>query len=970
MKKLWLSIPLVLLIAGGAVWWASCEAEVSPGPIEAKPEVSLDQPFVHAESGEEAFDAGVGRVWGRVIDENAEPVSSARVRLYAKQPEIEELECGVCHLTVLDCEDPSTVRQVIKGLHEGSLKPPVPVAEAVTGPDGTFAFENVPFGGLVVATSGKLSATEIPDSEDLTLVLEPALTQTLRAVDLEGIGIGSARVTLYSPLDGTLEDHRVDAEGNVTLASLDHRAWFFLEADGMLPVGRRLEMAGELVMTAPRTLIIHTRMGGQNVDADVEIFMHGEPRKLRTRDGVLKLEQLPYGSYLVAVKSDSLAAAEQDVELTLLVTELEFELRKGSKLLLTVVNASGEPLEDVSGSISGNDGNANADAQQGALLILGPVPEGEYTLSVTSEGMVSIDRPIDLKPGETNLEVTMRPAPRLTGLVLDGEGKPVARARVEALENEQEIALDLTDDEGKFDLELHYNGSFTLRAEEQRLGIAEGTAQLPGPPVTLRLNAKGVLEVEVFDADGQRLPADVMVRSEKGATVKWVEDDEGKPSRLAGLEPGAYVVEKIIPERMPITQKVEVLEGRVTRVVLRAELGATVNGKVIDHLGKPVEQAIVTVNGRPQTAVTGADGHFEWKGLTPGSTEVWAIQTNGAESKHITVTAPASEVVLTIAEVAKVTGRVVDERGTPITEFDANSERVKTPDGRFSVPSPNKTLDVWVEGFAAVYLTTAEGDVGDVVMKKDPVVEGDVLDGEGKPVSGATVLGSMDLAPATSDAAGRFKLTLTSDEPQDLIATRGAMSGRTTVKLGSIAHIVMQRGTSLSGKVVDPSGKPVPTQVNASSRMTQRPIEIDTDENGRFQLDLPQGVWIFSTRSNRVMRAVDVKGDHMELTLGEEAGACGLSLRSDKPIDAVWLLTTALSPDDGPWDLAGKSAGSVEVPVITPSLEVNARGLPCGSYTLAASIENVVTSIPLQLSQPAQRVFVAPQAAPLPEPAP
>ena len=92
MKKLWLSIPLVLLIAGGAVWWSSCEAEVSPGTIEVKPGVSLDQPFVHAEDGEEAFDAGVGRVFGRVVDEKIEPVSGARVRLYAKEPEIEELE--------------------------------------------------------------------------------------------------------------------------------------------------------------------------------------------------------------------------------------------------------------------------------------------------------------------------------------------------------------------------------------------------------------------------------------------------------------------------------------------------------------------------------------------------------------------------------------------------------------------------------------------------------------------------------------------------------------------------------------------------------------------------------------------------------------------------------------------------------------------------------------------------------------
>ena len=358
---------------------------------------------------------------------------------------------------------------------------------------------------------------------------------------------------------------------------------------------------------------------------------------------------------------------------------------------------------------------------------------------------MSVEKPIDLKPGETTLEVTMRPAPKLAGVVLDVDGKPVASARVSAMESDQEISLDLTDEEGKFELELHYTGTFLIRAEEQRSGVAELTTQVPGPPVSLRLAPRGVLEVEVFDADGQPLPNDVMVRSEKDQSVKWVDPEEGKPGRLAGLAPGAYVVEKTIPERLPLTQKVEIIEGKVTRVTLRADRGATVGGKVVDHLGKPVEGAMVSVVNRPEMVSSGPDGRFEWKGVAPGAVELFAMHPNGAESTHAKINAPATEVVLTIPEVARVTGRVVDEKGAPVHAFEANGESVKADDGRFDVPSPNHTLDVWVEGYAAVFLTTAEGDVGDVVMKKEPLIEGDVLDAEGKPVSGATVMGTTDV---------------------------------------------------------------------------------------------------------------------------------------------------------------------------------------------------------------------------------
>ena len=961
MRKLWLVIAVVVSAAAAFAWWLMREPEVAAARDDTT--AQRDRPFIHAPEGEEAVDAGVGRVSGRVVTQDAVPVMGARVRLYARGPELEDLECAVCQLTVLDCEDPSTVKRVIKGLREGTLLPPPVLAEVFTDTEGHFDFEDAPLGGEVVAVSAQLSAEAACDSEPLELMLEPALTQEVHVSDFEGKPVSAARITLYSPRDGTLVQKGVDAEGKVTLETLDHRAWFFGEADGTLPAGHRLEAGGELVLAEPRTLIVRTRMGGQPVDAELEIFMHGEARKLKTHEGALTLEQLPFGYYTVAVSSEALAAAEQSVELVKPVTELEFELRKGSRLLVTVVSASGGPLEQVNGSLSGSDSNTSADARQGALLILGPVPEGEYVLSISSEGMVQIDKPIDLKPGETSLELLMRPAPKVSGVVFDADGKPVPGARVAAYESEQELGTSLTDDEGKFEIELHFAGSFQVRAEEPRHGVAEATTQVPGPPLSLRLAAKGVLEVEVFDADGKPLPTDVMVRSEKDQSVKWIDDEEGKPGRLAGLAAGTYLVEKAIPDRLPISTKVDVADGRVTKLVLKADRGASIAGKVVDHRGKPVEGAMISVAGRAESVVSSAEGRFEWKGIAPGAAEIFAMHRNGAESAHVKLTAPATDVVLSIPQVARVTGRVVDEKGVAVRAFEANGEQVKAPDGRFDVPSPNHTLDVWGEGYAAAFLTTAEGDVGDVVLKKEPVIEGDVLDGEGKPVSGATVMGSVDLTPATTDASGRFKVTINSEDPQDLVATRGAMSGRTAAHPGAAAHIVMQRGTAVSGKVVDATGKAVPTLVTATSRLNQRPLEIDTDEKGLFQMDLAQGVWLFSTRFNRVQRAIDVRGDRLEVTLGEEAGACGLSLHSSKTIDAIWLLTAPMAVSDGPWDLVGKAAGSIEVPVTTPAFEVNARGLPCGSYTLAASIENVVTSAPLELRGPAQRVQIEPHVS-------
>lgn len=965
MRRVLIVIGVVVLATAGLVWWLTRDPELPTDPTATtEPDRTLDdKPFAFSTpEDDEDFDAGVGHVSGRVVKEDGTPVPGARVRVFGSEPELERLECGVCKLPVTDCGDPSTVRRMLQGVRDGTIHPGVAVAEMTSGADGTFAFDNVPLGGVVYVTASFFSAEQSLDTEPMEVTVTPATVGTVTATDAEGKALAGVTVTVYSPFDGTLSVHQTDAEGHAALEGLDPRAYVFAEKEGSLPVGQHFMEDLQFVLAPPRTLVIHTHLGTELVDADITIDLHHEERTLRTKGGVLRLEQLPQGFYTVGATSAALAAASQSVELVEPVTELDFQLRRGSKLLVSVLSPTGEPLEQVSGSISGADGDANGDAEQGALLILGPVPEGEYNLSVSSEGMVPINRTIDLKPGETNLELTMRAAPKLTGKVLNGEGKPVAQARVGAFEGDQEIAIAISSDEGEFELEFQYQGRFELRAEEARAGVGKLEVAVPSAPVTLKLESKGVLEVEIIDIDGKQLPNDLMVRSLKDQSAHWVEDqsNSGEPGRLAGLETGKYLLEKNLPERMPIEATVEITEGKTTRLTLHANAGVTVGGKVVDHLGKPVVQASVILTTRAEVVQTDEQGHFLIKGVPPGPGEIFATHPTGAESNKVKITAPTQEVVLTVPEIARVKGRAVDEKGAAVKSFEANGEKVETDDGRFEVAAPNKSLDLWAEGYVSVFMTTAEGDVGDVVLKKEPTVEGDVVDAEGKPVGGASVAGSLDSAPVVTDANGRFKLVITDENPQELIATRGSMSGRAPLKLGTLNHLVMGRGTTVIGKVVDATGKPVPTYVTATSRNTQRPMEIDTDETGHFQLELSQGVWIFSTRSNRAGRSIDVKGDRMEITLGETPGSCSAVVRSTKPIDGIWFLTTSVSEDEGPWEMVSRNAGSIEVPVTSPALEISVRGIPCGHYTVAGSVENIITSTSADLRGAGQVIELVP----------
>ncbi|MFT3707980.1 MAG: hypothetical protein QM817_10025 [Archangium sp.] len=309
---------IVVLVTGGLIWWLTREPSTPGTNVTPVTDGKFDEPpaeFRHPErDAEDVIDAGVGRVAGRVLTDTDVPAPGARVRFYAAQPDLSSLECAVCELPVLSCGHHTTVRKLIDGIRAQTFKPPVPIAETTAAEDGTFAFEGVPLDGLVYATQGTRSAEEWASEESIEVMLGEQTSREVLIYDAEQKGIGGVAVGIYEPYEGTLREARSDAEGHLTITSTDPWAWVFVDREGMLPVGQQLEGLSQFTLAGPKTLIVHTLMGGQPVEADVSILLHRQERKFRSKDGLLRLESLPLDYYTVTVGSDSLASSEQSVE--------------------------------------------------------------------------------------------------------------------------------------------------------------------------------------------------------------------------------------------------------------------------------------------------------------------------------------------------------------------------------------------------------------------------------------------------------------------------------------------------------------------------------------------------------------------------------------------------------------------------------------------------------------------------------
>jgi hypothetical protein len=193
----------------------------------------------------------------------------------------------------------------------------------------------------------------------------------------------------------------------------------------------------------------------------------------------------------------------------------------------------------------------------------------------------------------------------VTGLVLDPDGKPMARAFVGCDDRDQMLAT-ATDEEGRFTLAAGAAGCFAIASHADFMP-AERVQLAAGRAVTLRLRRGGVIEGVVVDEhDAPVTSYQLAIESYLGTSdnpptiglVKAVQDPRGA-FRWESLAPGSYVLGASAPGRPPgRSRSVDVEIDRTThhvRIVIAP--GATLSGRIIDaDTRKPVAGAVIALD--------------------------------------------------------------------------------------------------------------------------------------------------------------------------------------------------------------------------------------------------------------------------------------------------------------------------------------------------------------------------------------
>ncbi|MBL8953523.1 MAG: carboxypeptidase regulatory-like domain-containing protein, partial [Myxococcaceae bacterium] len=663
-------------------------------------------------------------------------------------------------------------------------------------------------------------------------------------------------------------------------------------------------------------------------------------------------------------------------------------------LSVGVFDEKGEPIREARITVEGYGTSVlKTTDDTGALVVFEQLAEGAYQVHVEAEGLRDAQRRVDLKAGDNHLEVTLQAASMLSGTVVDAEGKPVPSATVELVSQIHEAQATSTNDDGTFELQVDEPGDYRVRAREPQLGQVTKDVTAPASGVVLKLDAMGRIEVRVTADKNPVRGAYVSVYGTGPSS-----DDSGSAStddrgvaRLAGLLGGSYMVNVEQSGYQRVTpQMVKLAPGGKAEVTIALDRGVEIVGRVVDETGKPVPNTDVhTVAGDVKVGDEAAaeveaaastysdeNGEFRLEGLKPGHTYTIAATADDRATKApVKVKAPASGVTVKVEPLPGVKGRVIDETGSPVLAFRVDGREFDTRDGRFTIgreaDSEGKIyLSVDAEGFEALTVEQPfTDDLGNLTLKKAPLLRGVVVDANGQPVSGADVTCDQCIDSTISAADGTFTLPVSQDSPEPTItASRLNHRGKTKVTGTAGAVTVKLEGpVRVEGIVKDPAGRPI------SARITVREINgaaeerLDSGPDGKFELDVPEGLWMFITRMSSNGQTVKVVPPKTFVTLGAPPGTCAITITVAEPVGDAWLVPG--EPERVPLEQLDDDAlyaGAVALDLPLPNRPTRSAGLTCGVYTLITTDSSGVRRERVDVRAPESSYFMPPGP---PEPA-
>jgi protocatechuate 3,4-dioxygenase beta subunit len=930
-------------------------------------------------------------------------VSGAEVRVFRRGDHaLVSLNCPVCSKPLLECGDPQTAHALLDLVRSGGALVK-PFAITTTGSDGAFRFDAVPDEPLLlVARAGALDAAQesAAGTDDAVLVLTPNSGFSVKVTKADWNGhdasaVPGAKVTAISLATMALAEATAGPDGIARFGELGSKSgvWVFVEAPGCVSESSTLypeEPQTEITLSIARTLIVHTLIGGKPTEATVTVTGERQhPRVQKTQAGITRFEGLGSEMYDAFATTEAMVSPRRPVYLEEQVLTVNFELRASARILLTVIDEQGEPVDNAEVTVSGQDGDFHSETtSEGRMIVIGPVAEGSRGVTVSSEDFLPWTREQDIRPGDNPIEVVLKKGLTIRGTVLDAEGKKVPQALVLAHSPMSGPESSYTDSEGSFELVLDEAGIHELTASEVSAGTGTVRATAPSENLVIHLDPRARLRIFVHDGRTPVAGASISMVDARGETSRFSgRTGEDGALLLAGLESGTY---KVFVEsedfRRASPPDVTVAEGRTLAIDVPVDRGLTIQGVVVDEEGAPVSDANVQTEPYASATRTDEAGRFTLTTLDPLVNYVLQAGDELREGAPVEIRGPQGLVKLVVKARPSIRGRVVDQlSGAPVLRFRIDSRPVDSTDGTFSVPyarsrngpTTQMGLSIDADGYDPIEWSgdfEPHKDIGTVRLSKEKQIQGFVRDAHGNPVSGAMIGSTASSEEVTSAANGGFQLAVSGDiSPLVFHARRGQLKGAAAWKMGQPLEIVLGTPTRVFGSVLDAEARPVGGFVLIRGAIIEPPaledgvslgnspealapygeedeVRVEVGPEGKFTTELSAGRWVFITRLNASGQAFQISGPTMEVKLGTPPGSCSLVVSSPVAPDELMLI-----PGEGGSDLreslnrATSVDGTVLFDTAPGSKVLRAAGFRCGAYSLLARWNDAHQIEPLEL---------------------
>jgi len=435
-----------------------------------------------------------------------------------------------------------------------------------------------------------------------------------------------------------------------------------------------------------------------------------EEERVRARtgiDGHFELRGLPAGAQKT-LRAEHADYASADLALPPLVngrsTDVRLVLRRGARILLSLVDAQGRPIVGAQGSLEREADRGATDwtvpprllsatSDREGKLVWRHSAAGRYFLTVRADDRIPVRLPgvavsEKAESGDGVVDLgTVRMVPGITveGVVVDPGGSPLAGAEVRVVHENEPHEMwrvfaghpptAISGEDGHFRIAgLAAGERIDLSAERDGWSSeALGLVVPPGNPVRLAMRHLGRVKGRVMDPTGKGLAGATVVAGGKTAT-----SDETGGFSLADIPAGVAEIEAALEGWLPAKHEVDLSTGKQVDagdLILRP--ASVVHGTVADSDGNPLDLVTVEVSGSDRlpawrdrdrvSGVTDGDGKYRMAAVEPGLQTVLATSEDGRHARRqVEVGRGDNEVDLILPRGAEVSGLVLAADGVPL----------------------------------------------------------------------------------------------------------------------------------------------------------------------------------------------------------------------------------------------------------------------------------------------------------------